>query len=287
MLRGPLAALALLCAALIVGGCGRPGGSSPNAPVVLTVTADFGRQMLIDGVPGPAAGRTVMDLLLRSTAVKTTTGGNWVAYVNGIRVDDPPAKVKVDGGDRVWWDRRPLKPGSPAVVGSFPEPFLHGTGGKRLPVRVECADPGAEVCSVVADKLLALGIVIGRSNISSSAADESLRILVGPWKALRGRDAESDAIDAGPARSGVFARFDATGASLAVLDPAGRPVRTLGAGTGLIAATRSTQRQPVWFVTGTDDAGVAAAARALDEGALSQRYALAIDDDLPVAAPAT
>ena len=29
---------------------------------------------------------------------------------------------------------------TPAVVGSFPEPFLHGIDGKRLPVRIECAD---------------------------------------------------------------------------------------------------------------------------------------------------
>jgi hypothetical protein len=39
-------------------------------------------------------------------------------------------------------------------------------------------------------------------------------------------------------------------------------------------------------VTGTDDAGVASAARALDEGVLSNHFALAIADDLPVTAPA-
>ena len=71
-----------------------------------------------------------------------------------------------------------------------------------------------------------------------------------------------------------------------MLDARGRAARTLGAGSGLIAATRAEERQPVWFVTGTDDAGVASAARALDEGALSDRFALAISDDLPVAVPA-
>lgn len=38
-------------------------------------------------------------------------------------------------------------------------------------------------------------------------------------------------------------------------------------------------------MTGTDDAGVAAAARALDESVLADRFALAIADDLPVAVP--
>ena len=70
-----------------------------------------------------------------------------------------------------------------------------------------------------------------------------------------------------------------------MLDAAGRPARTLGAGTGFIAATAEPERRPVWFVTGTDDAGVAAAARAFDESVLADRFALAISRDLPVAVP--
>jgi hypothetical protein len=38
-------------------------------------------------------------------------------------------------------------------------------------------------------------------------------------------------------------------------------------------------------VTGTDEAGVVAAARALDESVLGEKFALAISDDLPVALP--
>ena len=37
----------------------------------------------------------------------------------------------------------------PAVVGSFPEPFLNGIGGKRLPVRVECTDVAGSACRTV------------------------------------------------------------------------------------------------------------------------------------------
>ena len=153
-------------------------------------------------------------------------------------------------------------------------------------MRVECDDPRSGPCAAVAEKLVALGVVAGRSVISRSAADESLRILVGPWKRLRGRDLEADSLDEGPQSSGVYARFDASGDKLAVLDP--RPAglaRTLGAGTGFIAATAEPERQPVWFVTGTDAAGVAAAARAFDESVLADRFALAISDDLPVAVP--
>jgi hypothetical protein len=302
---------ALLCAialAAAVGGCGLGAGSTPDAPIALTVTRDFGATSLVELPDAKVAGAdTVMRVLQRNAKVSTRYGGqfvqaidgvaggrrdgrpvDWFVYVNGILTDQGAGAVDVHGGDRIWWDHHDWSatPDARAVVGSYPEPFVHGTGGKRLPVRVECVDPDSESCSAVADKLLALKVPIGRSNISRSAADESLRILVGPWSKLRGRDAESDAIDKGPQASGVYARFDASGDVLVVLDARSRPARTLGAGSGLIAATRAEGRQPVWFVTGTDDAGVASAARALDEGVLSNHFALAIADDLPVTAPA-
>ncbi len=299
---------ALLCA-LVLAGCGAGAGSSPDAPVALTVTRDFGTTSMLELPDAKVAGAdTVMRVLQRNAKVATRFGGqfvqsidglsggrrdgrpvDWFIYVNGILTSEGAGDVDVRGGDRIWWDHHDwgVTPDAKAVVGSYPEPFVHGTGGKRLPVRVECADPQGAACDAVADKLLALKVPIGRSNISRSAADESLRILVGPWSKLRGRDAESVAIDSGPKASGVFARFDASGSELVVFDARGREARTLGAGSGLIAATRANERQPVWFVTGTDDAGVASAARALDEGALSDRFALAIADDLPVAVPAS
>lgn len=301
-------ALLVLAAALALGGCGVGSGSTPGAPVGLSVTRDFGAAQLLDSPDAKIAGAdTVMRLLQRNATVTTRYGGqfvqsingvsggrrdgrpvDWFIYVNGILTDQGAGAIDVRGGDRIWWDHHDwgLTPDVPAVVGAFPEPFLHGSDGKRLPVRVECVDREAKACSVVADKLLSYGIPIGRSIISRSPADDTLRILVGPWKDLRGGDAETDAVDEGPKASGVFARFDEAAAQLAVLDARGGAARTLGAGSGLIAATRAKQRQPVWFVTGTDAAGVESAARALDEGVLSNRYALAIAGDLPVAVPA-
>jgi len=305
----PLRLIAAICAALALGGCGIGAGADPDAPIGLSVTRDFGARDALDIPDAKVSGAdTVMRVLRRNATVKTRFGGefvqsingiaggrrdgrpvDWFIYVNGSLTDQGAGAIDVHGGDRLWWDHHDwgLTPDIRAVVGSYPEPFVHGEGGKRLPVRVECVDPKGASCKVVADKLIALGIPIGRSNISRSAADETLRILVGPWTAMRGRDAEADAVDRGPKASGVFARFDKAGTALSVLDERGATVRTLGARTGLIAATRAEQRQPVWFVTGTDDAGVASAARALDEGALSDRFALAISDDLPVALPAT
>lgn len=299
--------LGVLCAAAAVGGCGLGPGKSPEGGVRLTATRDFGHRPLLDVERARVAGAdTVMRVLQRNAKVRTRFGGDfvqaidgvaggrrdgrpvdWFIYVNGIQADKGAGAVDVHGGDRLWWDHHDwgVTPDIPAVVGSFPEPFVHGSDGKRLPVRVECDDPQAGACDAVATKLIALGVPAGRSAISRSAADESLRVLVGPWSRLRGGDPESESIDSGPRASGVFARFDASATRLIVLDAGGRPTRTLGPGTGLIAATRAKRRQPVWFVTGTDDAGVASAARAFDESTLSDRFALAISDDLPVSVP--
>ncbi len=264
-------------------GCG-PATSADSGEVAITVTRDFGAEPVVDlrreRLPQPPG---LAEILRRYP----TTRHKQSLFVNGILAAEDAAELTVHGGDRVWLDQHNTNVGEvvPAVVGAFPEPFIHGIDGKRLPVRVECDDPRGGPCSAVAEKLVGLGVVAGRSIISRSAADESLRILVGPWKRLRGRDLEADSIDAGPESSGVYARFDAAGDALAVLDPGGKLARTLGAGTGFIAATSSPERQPVWFVTGTDAAGVAAAARAFDESVLADRFALAISDDLPVAVP--
>jgi hypothetical protein len=76
----------------------------------------------------------------------------------------------------------------------------------------------------------------------------------------------------------VYARFTGPGRDqLALLDPSGRVVRTLGPGAGLIAATADTSDAPTWLITGTDAAGVAAAARALTPQALHDHFALAVD----------
>ena len=61
--------------------------------------------------------------------------------------------------------------------------------------------------------------------------------------------------------------------------------RTLGAGGGLVAATRLGGEAPTWIVTGTDRVGLAAAAAVLEEKALSRHFAVAVEDGRPTALP--
>jgi hypothetical protein len=103
-------------------------------------------------------------------------------------------------------------------------------------------------------------------------------VLVGPWKRWRERE-QPARFGRGARYSGVFARFDETGDSIDLLDWEGRTVRTVGAGSGLIAARRPTEQDLLWMVTGVDEAGVDRAARALNPDDLRDAFALVVTPD--------
>jgi hypothetical protein len=261
----------LLGVAVLLAGCG-VGQTGHQAPATLTVTRDFGARVARE--VGVKDGATV-GALLRGES-------RGARFVNGVAAGDD---TKVHGGDRVWADSAAAIARTPAVVGSFPEPFLHGIDGKRLPVRIECADARGAVCRQIADRLASYEIPVARGGLQTARAPETLRVLVGPWSALR-LDPAINALELGPRASGVYARVASDGNTVAVLDAHGHTTRTLGAGSGLVAAMKRPDDRPTWVVTGTDVAGVASAARAFEEGTLDHRFALAVSRDLPVALPA-
>jgi hypothetical protein len=105
-------------------------------------------------------------------------------------------------------------------------------------------------------------------------------VVVGRWEdARRVRTAAS--LEKGPGTSGVFARFDEDGTRLELLDERGQVVREAEAGTGLVAATAFEHQAITWLVTGVDDAGVDAAATALDARTLRNAFAVAVTPDGP------
>jgi hypothetical protein len=302
--RAAVIALALGLAAA-ASGCGLGAGDEP-AGTKLTITRDFGaRQVRELDAPKVGGDETVMRLLQRNAKVSTRYGGgfvqsidglaggrsggrpvDWFYYVNGVEASRGAAATGLRPGDRVWWDRHDWSAAMrvPAVVGSFPEPFVHGIDGKRLPVRLECATPGSEPCRHVSRRLASYDVPVAIGGLLTARVEETLRILVGPWAAVRA-DHAVDELEDGPETSGVYARIGHDGRTIAALDPGGRVVRKLGAGTGLVAATTVGDGRPTWVVTGTDDAGVASAARAFEEGTLSNRFAVAVSDDLPIPLP--
>jgi hypothetical protein len=287
------AALAALCA---LAGCGLGPGTAPKG-AQLAVTRDFGAKLILaTSAPRVVGQETIMRLLQRNSQVTTKYGGgfvesidgrsggseggepiDWFYYVNGVQAPKGAAETGLHAGDRVWWDLHDWSQTQevPAVVGSFPEPFLGGIGGKRLPVRVECSQSSASSCATVASRLRMLGVPAALSAFSGGEGAQTLRLFVGPLAAIDASP-EVQTIEQGPSRSGVYARFSSNGRTIVLLNARGRPVRTLGAGAGLIAAVRSGENAPLWLVTGTDSAGVTLAASRLSEASLRDRFALAL-----------
>ncbi len=298
----PLVVLALTG----VAGCG-PGAGPGDGSVSLTVTRDFGsRELISKSVGGLPESETVMRLLGREAKLTTRYGGGFVQSVDGLkggRLDGRPADwfffvngreapkgaaaTKVRPGDAIWWDFRDWGEATnvPAVVGSFPEPFLHGPGTeKKLPVRVECIEVGSAPCRAVSRALAEEGVPVATQAFRSQVADETIRVLVGQWRQLRD-ETSILSIEEGPRASGVYARPSASGEEIALLRPDGSTARTLAAGAGIVAATAFGEGPPVWVVAGTDDAGLVAASKAFNARSLRNRYAVVAEGTQVTGAP--
>jgi len=298
VLAGAIAAVV----AVALAGCGLGAGKGTSG-VTLTVTRNFGTGSVGSVSDSKVAGsQTVMRLLERSFKVTTRYGGgfvesiaglsggssrrDWFYYVNGLEAPAGAAGTSVNQGDRIWWDLHnwTATDSIPAVVGSFPEPFAHGTGGRRLPTTLACGSDVGAACKRVAAEFKTIGVPTPTVLIGTGSGSDSLAVVVGTWRDLHGELAAT-LIEHGPSASGVYARFISPGgSSLQLLNPSGRVARTLGAGAGLIAATGQSQTGTVWMITGTDVAGVSAAAAALTPARLRDHFALAVQGatDLPV-----
>src|SRR5256886_10556107 len=204
MWRAPVAGLALACA-LVASGCGfGPGPSSGSAPR-LDVTRDFGHQLLDSAkVAHVHSSDTVMRFLEAAHRVTTRYGGgfvqsidglagdrsaqrDWFFYVNGIEAGVGAADFTLSAGDRVQWDLHSWRATMriPGIVGAYPEPFVHGYRGRRLPVRVECERPDAQACKDVTDRLQSSGMVVTSAALGAPGDHNVARGGVAKGPALR------------------------------------------------------------------------------------------------------
>jgi hypothetical protein len=153
--------LILVLAVAALAGCGGENAGTAK----LWITRDKGARLILEQkVP---AGLTAMQALDRLAKIKTRYSGryvqsingiegsiaarsDWFYFINGYEADRSAAEYRLRDGDVEWWDFRSWRTQmrEPVVVGAFPEPFLHGYGGNRLPARVvfdlEAQRPAAE-----------------------------------------------------------------------------------------------------------------------------------------------
>lgn len=294
-MRGPgtAVAIALLFAALAAAGCGLGPGKGVGG-VELAVTRDYGAVPVLHRQLGDLnESDTVMRALEGSADISTRYGGgfvqsiegleaqesvdrslDWFFYVDGVESTVGAADYQLHGGESVWWDYRDWGEAMrvPAVVGSWPQPFLDGYDGKRRQVAIECLG-GDDACATVRGSLEGVGV-----SVVPGAPDGAIRVLVGPWARLRSDPAAAQ-IEKGPQASGVFADFEEDGNEykLRGLGEDGKVGRTFGSNAGLVAATRRYDAAPVWVVSGASTAGVESAAGLLNQADLQDRYAVAVE----------
>jgi len=286
-------------AAAALAACGA-GAGAPSSDARLLVTGDFGRTVVVrEDVPEVRGADTVIRLLQRNAKVATRYGGgfvssidglaggqrggrpvDWFFYVDGVLSDRGAAQVRVRDGDVIWWDHHDWGsgPGSgSAVVGSFPAPFTSRAA-------LACVPATAPACATTRAALARAAARVDDVEPAALGSGDAPGVLVGTLAAVRDT-AAARLLRQGPEGSGVYARPAAGGSTIALLDERGHRVRAAGPGTGLVAATRQDGQAPVWVVTGTDDAGVRAAAAALTADRLRDRFAVAVEAGAVTALP--
>ena len=293
---------ALLAAlAVVAAGCGvGPGAEREGSGATVRVTRDFGAKVLsTNRIEKVREDQTVMRLLRSENDVKTRYGGNfvqaidglagggesgsadWFYFVNGIEAGKGAAEYELNPGDVVQWDYRNWRASMVrATVGPFPEPFLHGTEGRRYPTRVECEDATAAACEDVKDKLERAGVPATGASLGATGNQQVARVVVATWP--RARELPTvRALEDDPGESGVFARFRDGGRRVELLDERGEVAATGGPDTGIVAARRPSDTEIVRVITGGDQRGLDAAVEAFDAATLRDAFAVAATPDGP------
>jgi Domain of unknown function (DUF4430) len=302
---GTLAAPTTLRAAATAG-CGL-GPGEDQGEVELTVSRDFGTTVMEQETESIKESDTVLRVLDRNADVDTRYGGgfvqsidglaggvsggrrtDWFFYVNGIESPIGSAEYDLSDGDRIWWDHHDWTAAMrvPAVVGSWPEPLVHGFRDDRWDTALACSGPRA-ACDQVSSRLAVAGVhAPSAPGAGDNSATDAVQVVVGNWESVRANP-DAAVLSAGPDRSGVYASFSGDRRPLLeLLNQRGEPAGSLGHGAGLVAALRPDDGPPTWVVTGTDKAGVRAAAGLLGD-ALRNHFAVATDGGqmIPVPVP--
>lgn len=299
-----LVGLLFLAALVLTGACRQsdPAGNMPDSssfadPTArVLVTSDFGQELLLDVVVDLDEATSAMDALELVAEVQTAYGGgfvnsinglksdytgtrsgksDWFWYINGMQSKGGAFDYTLQPGDVEHWDFHSWEwhYGIPAIIGHFPEPFLHGFGGKVAPTLIVYDSGFEQEAESLRAYLSALGVeevyVKTPSELGSDKAECNIVILAAADSELI-EELNSDRLWK---RAGFFARFQ--GGKIVAYDSLGEVSEEYGAGCGLIQATQNPWNpggigaceNVVWMVSGVDDAGVRAAA-----GALAEQY---------------
>lgn len=245
--------------------------------VKLLVTRNFGSQAILQQTVAIEKKWTVLDLLHSELEVQTKYGGgfidsinglqgrsgglsgemqDWFYYVNGICPDVGVIDYPLNPGEIIWWDYHAWKagPANAAVIGCYPEPFLHGYKGKIQPTTIMCPTLDLTAGHSLEKALRARGV----SNVKVMQMDQGLlakrtgpTIVLGEWEQLKGSSYLAE-FNQAYKRNSTGMHFNE--GKLELIDINGQVKRSMVGSAGVIVATGSGLGDscPLWLVSGTD-----------------------------------
>jgi len=252
--------------------------------VDLIVTKDFGHNKMVSKNVGLVKDEVGMEVLFRNLNIQTAYGGgfvnsinglqskytffsgsdrkkeDWFYWVNGILAPIGVAEYRPADGDVIWWDYHEWATTMfiPAIIGSYPEPFKHGFGGKNPGTVIMYTSEFKDEANKLKNSLIGKGVKsvdIILYNPDKIEKPEKYCILLGKFNDLEKDSKRIKNMNWKNKLEGVYIQFK--DGKLNALDNFGKIIKTFDK-AGAIYATSAGMGSvvPLWFITGTDEANV-------------------------------
>lgn len=250
--------------------------------VTLRVTRDFGTETIFNKKVEIKKDGTVLDILNANLDIETDFDGgfikginglisdkgglsgkrtDWFFYVNGICTDAGADAYSLKPGETVWWDYHlweNMGSANSAVIGNYPEPFIHGYGGKVGVTTVLSTPEKSELTEKLKKALAGKGV----KTVNVSGIDEEKLnkrkgplIVIGEWSELSQFKWLED-FNKAYRKTGTGAHF--TDRGLELIKYNGEVDHMVSGSVGVITATGSGlgDETPLWLIAGTDAEGL-------------------------------
>jgi len=278
-------------------------GQAPDVKVQIVATKNFGEDLLFTKEIEIPVRSSAMGALKLVAEVETGYGGgfvnaiygirsqyvgtpavkqDWFFYVNGMLANAGALDYMLHEGDVEQWDFHDwsFQTYVTAIIGSFPEPFLHGYGGKTYPTLIVYGEGSGKDAVRLGNKLATLGVedvtVLSVNELSENGKRSSNIIILGTAD-LPIISELNEIYD----KIGFYAYFE--DGKLNILDTNGNIVGTYLSGSVIQAAQNpwnpkgtSACENVVWMVAGLDENDVKNAVNILIERDDEFKYAFAI-----------
>ncbi|PKM78051.1 MAG: hypothetical protein CVU90_04880 [Firmicutes bacterium HGW-Firmicutes-15] len=250
--------------------------------VGLLITKDFGEQILFKKQVAIDKSSTVIDVLKANLNITTKWDGSyvssinglesqnggisgnnldWFYYINGICSDAGAADYSLRAGEVIWWDYHKWQSAgfaNSAVIGCYPEPFIHGYRGKVETTTIMSSEDNLNLANEIEKALKNKGVNSVATMVLDNSYLEKTRkpaIVIGTWDELKKLDF-LDKFNKAYRKTGASVHF--TDEGLELLDYKGNVTQSGAKSAGIIVASGSGlgDDSPLWLVAGTDPEGL-------------------------------